>query len=127
MPADLTQNGSANTTTDWCEDEAVLHDIYSFSHRSCSDSQSAGHISRINSIFSKFSNDGSLKVSSDLPILAAAAEILSSDQVHWFPQYGCAVLALAGICDLNDVDTRYDDEISILVVGLDCWKFQTHR
>ncbi|KAG7675177.1 hypothetical protein KSW81_002679 [Nannochloris sp. 'desiccata'] len=30
------------------------------------------------------------------------------------------------MCDQNDADTRYGDEISILIVGLDAWKFQTH-
>jgi hypothetical protein len=58
--------------------------------------------------------------------LEAAAEILSSKQVHWFPKYGCAVFALAAMCDHIDVNTRYGDEISILIVGLDSWNFQTH-
>ena len=63
----------------------------------------------------------------DLARLEAATEILSSNQVHWYPEYGCAVLALTAMCTQMDVDTRYGDEISIVIVGLDSWKFQIHR
>lgn len=57
--ANLSQCAGAS----WCEDEAVLHDIYTFSHRSCSNSQSTGRIVDISIIFTKFVNDLKASVS----------------------------------------------------------------
>ena len=67
----------------------------------------------------------------DVSLLQATATTLESagadGEVHWFPEYGAALMVLCGAHEHPDGDIRAADELTLLLVGLDSWKFQTHR
>lgn len=57
--------------------------------------------------------------------LRKAAGTASSSAVTWLPAYGCAVLAI-GMADPQQ-DMRCPlDQISLVVLGLDSWRWKLH-
>ena len=69
--------------------------------------------------------------------LAATADYLTSDQVTWFADFGCAVLATGALGHGGDAgevqaargqDLRpRPDHVSLHVVAPECWRFEAHR
>eukprot|EP00198_Chlamydomonas_reinhardtii_P008814 XP_001698151.1 predicted protein [Chlamydomonas reinhardtii] len=68
--------------------------------------------------------------------LAATADYLTSDQVTWFADFGCAVLATGALGHGGDAgevqaargqDLRpRPDHVSLHVVAPECWRFEAH-
>jgi hypothetical protein len=59
----------------------------------------------------------------DLRTLAGAASFIScKDRVKWFPEYGCALLALP-----PHETQAAAGHLSLSLVGLDDWSFHMHR
>lgn len=62
-----------------------------------------------------------------LVALQAAISVMLSDKLTWFPEFGCALLAL-GRVGPHGPDSRPDlDALSIHLLCLDSWKFKIHR
>lgn len=62
----------------------------------------------------------------ELAALAKTADcITSSACVEWFPENGCALLALGHLADGPDVRPELDRQ-TLLLVGLDSWAFDVH-
>ena len=64
----------------------------------------------------------SLDDASQRALTAAVAEASSGSRVLWYPGYGCAVICVPEL--LQDESLT---DLSLLLVGLDEWKFMMHR
>jgi hypothetical protein len=53
--------------------------------------------------------------------LVSAVAFMKSCQVTWLPEYGCALLALGP----SDIRAPLD-HVTLLLVGLDDWRFRVH-
>lgn len=65
----------------------------------------------------------------DLQALIAAADIIKTDRISWFPKFGCALIALSSP-EPDDSDIGLSvrlEELSLHLVALDSWKFYMHR
>lgn len=59
--------------------------------------------------------------------LSAATEVMLSDKLTWFPEFGCALLALGNV-GTQKTDSRASlGMLTIHLVCLDSWKFIIHR
>ncbi|KAL4516828.1 hypothetical protein Ndes2437A_g00949 [Nannochloris sp. 'desiccata'] len=126
----------------WCEEEKVLSSIYGFTHIAASDNQS--HPELFHSVFRRFvsalyvagkkspSSGDSIVGSTwptlthaDLSLLKSTAEYLtgSDKNVTWFPDYGCALVALHRSTGGDTI--RLSDDIPLILIGLDNWSFHS--
>lgn len=75
----------------------------------------------------KFQNVWPGLAADSLVALQAAIAVMLSDKLTWFPEFGCALLAL-GKVGAHATDSRPDlDALTIHLLCLDSWKFKIHR
>ena len=62
----------------------------------------------------------------DLDALCAAVEFVSSpgSKIEWWPEYGCCLVAWRALGDTIEADPG---ALSLVVVGLDNWRYAVHR
>ncbi|PNH12760.1 hypothetical protein TSOC_000242, partial [Tetrabaena socialis] len=121
----------------WCEAEPLLTSLFCLTHAPASSLQSESQARALCDLVERFAQsiqsdtavDGSCMCvglsADDLQALGDASAVLNS-QVAWFPDYGCALLALGSLGgDAPDVRLQ-PGEVALQLVGLDEWAFRPH-
>ncbi|KIZ06296.1 hypothetical protein MNEG_1660 [Monoraphidium neglectum] len=149
-PPALEASKEANSTIEelpaWCEEEGLLHGIYSFTHLPAPSSQDPRTAKALSDVLRRFLAHHAAHPSlctpellAGLPKLSVAAELLASDLASFQPDYGCLLLALppaptctpaaaacGGNAPLLPGPVVGVGELHLHLVCLDGWRFEVH-